>query len=316
MISYCTEDRHGYSIKFSPYNSDCLIVATSRDFGFAGEGSLFILNIDNEGSIAKEYLKLHWSDGLFDVVWSESNIAIIVSCSGDGTLQLWNLQAPNVKPIIYSEHKTEIYSVDWSKCRQENKFLSASWDNTIKLWDPNRLNSLHTFFKHSNIVYTALFSPHISNCFASASADGTLNIWNCLDAVNPISVQAHNAEILCCDWCKFDHNLIATGASDGLIRGWDIRQITQPVFQWKASLCPIKRIQFSPHCLNVLASVGYDFNTKIWDLNQNCKALEIFSHHSEFVYGLDWNIHRKGQIADCAWDSFVKVFTLNCLSNI
>lgn len=37
-----------------------------------------------------------WSDGLFDVAWSETDANIIVSASGDGGLQLWNMSCPQV----------------------------------------------------------------------------------------------------------------------------------------------------------------------------------------------------------------------------
>jgi peroxin-7 len=37
-----------------------------------------------------------WSDGLFDVAWSETDPNIVVSASGDGGLQLWNISCPQV----------------------------------------------------------------------------------------------------------------------------------------------------------------------------------------------------------------------------
>lgn len=37
-----------------------------------------------------------WSDGLFDVIWSEGNPDIVVSGSGDGYVQVWDLHHPSV----------------------------------------------------------------------------------------------------------------------------------------------------------------------------------------------------------------------------
>lgn len=70
---------------------------------------------------------------MFDVVWSETDAAVVVSASGDGGLQLWNLACPGLAPVTLREHKKEVYSVDWSKTRQEQFVLSASWDCTVKL---------------------------------------------------------------------------------------------------------------------------------------------------------------------------------------
>lgn len=67
------------------------------------------------------------------MVWSEGDAAVVVSASGDGGLQLWNLSQPQLPPQVYNEHKKEVYSVDWSKTRQEQLVLSASWDCTVKL---------------------------------------------------------------------------------------------------------------------------------------------------------------------------------------
>ncbi|CAH1374715.1 hypothetical protein MTP99_016033 [Tenebrio molitor] len=315
MATYLTPNRHGYSVRFSPFNPDRLVVATSQYFGLAGGGTLFILDLTPEGKLT-ETQTYQWSDGLFDVVWSENNPSLVVSASGDGGLQLWNLTAPNTPPVTFWEHKKEVYSLDWSRTRQEQLILSASWDCSIKLWDPNRQSSLSTFCGHSQLVYGAMFSTHVPNCFASVSGDGTLKLWSTLNPQSPTSsFRVHDAEVLACDWCKYDENMLATSGSDGLVRGWDIRNYTQPVFQLKGCEYAVRRVQFSPHHSTVLASVSYDFTTRIWDYKQGCDALETIKHHSEFVYGLDWNTHRKGQLADCGWDSLVHVFTPKCLDN-
>lgn len=36
-------------------------------------------------------------------------------------------------PLSLREHKKEVYSVDWSRTRQEQHILSASWDCSVKL---------------------------------------------------------------------------------------------------------------------------------------------------------------------------------------
>lgn len=162
-----------------------------------------------------------------------------------------------------------------------------------------------------------MWSPHIPNCFASVSGDGTMKLWNSLNPHYPsASYKVHDAEVLSCDWCKYDQNIIATAGSDGLIRGWDLRNLSQPIFQLVGCESAVRRIQFSPHNLSVIASVSYDFTTRIWDFSKQSGPVETIKHHSEFVYGLDWNTLKRGQIGDCGWDSLVHVFTPNCMLNI
>lgn len=115
--------------------------------------------------------------------------------------------------------------------------------------------------------------------------------------------------MLTCDWNKYDSNIIATGGSDGLIKGWDLRNFSVPIFELYGCSYAVRKIQFSPFASTTLASVSYDSTTRIWDYNRSPEALETMTHHSEFTYGLDWNPLRTNQLADCGWDSLVHVFT-------
>lgn len=117
-----------------------------------------------------------------------------------------------------------------------------------------------------------------------------------------------------CDWNKFDDNLLATGASDGMIKGWDIRSLTSPIFELYGCTYAVRRVQFSPHDANIIASVSYDFSSRIWNWHQSSEAIETIMHHTEFNYGLDWNRLSKNQLADCGWDSLVHVYTPRSLS--
>ena len=67
MSTFLTPNRHGYSVRFSPFDPNRLVVATSQFYGLAGGGTLFLLELAPNGGII-EAKTLQWSDGLFDVV--------------------------------------------------------------------------------------------------------------------------------------------------------------------------------------------------------------------------------------------------------
>jgi peroxin-7 len=95
------------------------------------------------------------------------------------------------------------------------------------------------------------------------SADGYLKIWNVFNKDKPIaSLKSHDGEVLTCDWCKFDQNILATGSSDGLIRGYDMRHFGVPMFELKGCDYAVRKIQFSPFEISTIASVGYDCYTR------------------------------------------------------
>ena len=129
-------------------------------------------------------------------VWSEQNANCVVTASGDGVLQLWDIDSnSNTPKCCYAEHTKEVYSIDWNNTRHEQLMLSASWDCSIKLWDPMRKHSLMTYMGHSQLVYNAKFSVHMANTFASVSGDGYLNLWNTMNP-NPVArIKAHDAEV-------------------------------------------------------------------------------------------------------------------------
>lgn len=303
-LTFRTKDRHGYSVKFSPYLSTRFACSTSQYYGIAGRGTLFILDITPNGI---EPVRIYeWNDGLFDVTWAENNENVAIAGAGDGSLLLFDVKNPKGPLRAYKEHTKEVNSVDWSQTRDENLLVSGSWDKLIKIWSIESPQSLCTYTGHEGIVYTVMWSPHVSGCFASASGDGTLRIWDRRTAYPQTVIPAHPTEVLTCDWNKYDKNVIYTGSVDCSVKGWDIRNPRQCLCEMTGHRFAVRRIRTSPFNANTIVSCSYDFTVRTWDVRQP-HAMEIIEHHSEFAYGLDFNLHIPGQIVDCGWDELIHV---------
>lgn len=65
-----------------------------------------------------------WNDGLFDVTWSENNEHVLVTCSGDGSLQLWDTATATGPLQVYKEHTQEVGRRFWADgfCFKWNPF--------------------------------------------------------------------------------------------------------------------------------------------------------------------------------------------------
>uniref|UniRef100_A0AAY5EXT0 Peroxin-7 n=1 Tax=Electrophorus electricus TaxID=8005 RepID=A0AAY5EXT0_ELEEL len=284
MKSFKCSARHGYAVEISPFFPNRLACATSQYYGIAGCGTLLVLEQREPDILLLN--SLDWNDGLFDVTWSESNEHVAVTGGGDGSLQIWDTANPRGPLRVLKGHTQEVYAVDWSQTRGENLLVSGSWDHTARVV-PN--------------VYVLL-------------GDGMLRVWDVKAGSCQLAIPAHKAEILSCDWCKYDQSIVVTGAIDCSLCVWDVRSAGQPVAQLLGHSYAVRRVKFSPFYKTVLASCSYDFTVRFWDYSRSPALLDTVEHHSEFVCGLDFNLHIPNQVVDCSWDETVKIYTPPCLA--
>lgn len=153
------------------------------------------------------------------------------------------------------------------------------------------------------MIYDVVWCPHDSNTFGSCSEDHHLLLWDTRKNSSVLSVNAHQHEILSCDFSKYDRNLIATASCDRTIALWDLRRISQPLTILDGHKYAVRRIKFSPHHPSILMSVSYDMSVKLWDYLQMPNPLIAhYTHHTEFVIGCSFNLFIPSMIATAAWD--------------
>ncbi|MUG95383.1 hypothetical protein F7734_24665 [Scytonema sp. UIC 10036] len=87
-------------------------------------------------------------------------------------------------------HTASVWSVSFSP--DGKTIASASWDNTVKLWDTTG-RELKTLKGHTASVLSVSFSPD-GKTIASASSDKTVKLWN---------LDLENLLVLGCDWLKY-----------------------------------------------------------------------------------------------------------------
>jgi peroxin-7 len=69
----------------------------------------------------------------------------------------------------------------------------------------------------------------------------------------------------------------------------------------------VRRLKADPHQPDAFATCSYDMSCSLWRLQEPVPT-HSFTRHSEFVTGVDFNLHLKGVIATCAWDRTVNVW--------
>lgn len=311
--SYRTVGFNGYTVKFSPFNPTRIAVASAQNFGIIGNGAQIIGDVDPVTGAFVEVCRFHTRDGLYDCAWSESHESVLVSSCGDGSVKVWDVAAGvAMNPLrSYHEHTHEVYSASWNIAGARDTFLTASWDDTIKLWSVEAGASLRTFAEHAYCVYAAEWSPHHADIFASASGDCLLKIWDLRQPHATLSVPVHEYEALCCDWNKWNDCVIATGSVDKTVRLWDIRNPSRELQTLVGHDYAVRRVKFSPHAENVVYTCSYDMTVGMWDWKAPTPLLNRWAHHTEFAVGLDASCLVEGLVASCGWDEMV--YTWNAM---
>ena len=241
----------------------------------------------------------------------QENEAVLASACGDGTVKLWNVGGGPGTPnplASFADHTREVAGLSWN-CVRRNLLLSASWDDTVRLWDASASPSpLGVFTDHTYCVYAAVWAPAHADVFASASGDCSVKIWDARRPPGPptLSLPASGFEVLAVDWCKYNDCLLATGSVDKSVALWDVRRPSQPVSVLRGHAYAVRRVAWSPHSATLLASCSYDMTVRLWDTGAGeDAAVRTWDHHSEFAVGLDWSTLVEGRIASAGWDGAV-----------
>lgn len=72
-------------------------------------------------------------------------------------------------------------SVAWNLAREAARLATASWDGSVKVWDPLRPQQPVASFDSAHgggYVYQARWSPHSAGMLLSAGADGAVRVWD------------------------------------------------------------------------------------------------------------------------------------------
>lgn len=311
MLAFRTSGYNGYSCKYSPFYDNKLAVATAANYGLVGNGRLYILSINNDGRIVQDTY-FDTQDGLFDISWSELHENQILTCSGDGSISLYDITLQQFPIKKFQEHQREVFSVYWNMV-DKSMFCSSSWDGTIKVWSPVRDQSLLTLSSNKDVtiktypilnnlnpdgqpplstkpivqnnindcVYQATFSPHDPSIIISVNSASHCQVWDTRSS-QPLALDfiSHGGlEVLSCDYNKYRPTVIATASVDKSIKIWDLRMIPDLQHAFLA-----QKNKVGPAPINKL--IGHDFA----------------------VRKVQWSPHSSDTLLSCSYDMTCKVW--------
>ncbi|KAL8494523.1 hypothetical protein ACS0TY_025364 [Phlomoides rotata] len=152
--------------------------------------------------------------------------SLLASCSDDSTAKIWSTKQDTCL-LDLKEHSREIYTVRWSPTGPGTNnpnlqlvLASASFDSTIKLWDVDTGNLLHSLTGHREPVYSVAFSPN-GEYLASGSLDKCLHVWSVKEAKIVKTFTGHGGIFEVC-WNK-EGDKIAACFSNNVVCVLDFR---------------------------------------------------------------------------------------------
>ncbi|WP_437657009.1 AAA family ATPase [Sorangium sp. So ce1182] len=184
------------------------------------------------------------------------------------------------------------------------RIVSASSDNTLKVWDLASGKLLSTLEGHSGAVNACAVSPD-GQRIVSASYDKTLKVWDLASGKLLSTLEGHSEEVNACAVSP-DGQRIVSASGDETLKVWDLASgkllsTLEGRSGW-VTACAV-----SPDGQRIVSASG-DETLKVWDLASG-KLLSTLEGHSGWVYACA--VSPDGQrIVSASSDKTLKVWDL------
>jgi WD40 repeat protein len=207
-----------------------------------------------------------------------------------------NVAAPNA----LGEHTNGIYGVSFSP--DGKRLASASFDNTVKLWDATTGKEIKTLNGHTYWVYGVSFSPD-GKRLASASADNTVKLWDTTTGKEIKTLNGHTNSVNGVSFSP-DGKRLASASGDNTVKLWDATT-GKEIKTLNGHTNSVLGVSFSRDGKR-LASASSDNTLKLWDTTTG-KEIKTLKGHTSWVNGVSFSPDGK-RLASASNDTTVKLW--------
>jgi WD40 repeat protein len=169
-------------------------------------------------------------------------------------------------------HTGEVVKAQFST---DGRFVvTASGDNTARVWDASTGQTLTELHGHTGFVTSAAFSPD-GKSLVTASADNTARVWDAKTGQTLTDLRGHTAPLLSAAFSP-DGNSVVTASYDGTARVLDAKT-GQTVADLRGHAGPVLSAAFSTDGRFVVTA-SEDNKARVWDAETGQSLTELRGH--------------------------------------
>ncbi|KAF2263639.1 WD40 repeat-like protein [Lojkania enalia] len=232
----------------------------------------------------------------------------LLSAGADSSIAIWDLEnfdSGEDGGLIYrplaainktsEEHKLGITQVQYYPF-DSLAFLTSSYDHTVKIYSSETLRPSASFDLDS-VVYNIALSPIADHLLvACATQSPAVRLIDLRTGASTHSLAGHSGAILSTAWSPVREHILASGATDGSVRFWDIRRSvgelgslnledsigvmarsssSRTVSNGKAHRGPVNGILWTEDGRH-LVTCGHDQRIRVWKTDTGANTLANF----------------------------------------
>ncbi|GAM22584.1 hypothetical protein SAMD00019534_057590 [Acytostelium subglobosum LB1] len=254
-------------------------------------------------SLDKRNEIIGYNDEIVDIKYINANEIAVATNSNE--IRCYDLTTK--KSYTLRGHSDLVMAIDVS--HDGKQLVSASRDNTVRLWDLENQKCLSIGKGHTGVVTCIAMSKKGANFALSGSEDRTIKLWKWSPRTKQLEVQAtiiaHEKDINSLNIAPND-KIFASGSQDSFVKLWNVSDL-KSVASFKAHKRGVWNVEFSPvdQCI---MSASADGTIKIWSL-KDMSCLKTFEGHNGSVLRASF-ITFGMQIVSVGADGLVKLWTI------